>query len=197
MAKISMMVLATIQRVYGFLFNIRYFGPFFDAFTAYLSVVLNFLNGSFVASGYEKSNRPEKLIELYVYDGCPFCRKVFYAVSVLGLDVKVYPVPRVTLKKYGELKESRYRHKAVEVGGKAQFPLLVDENTETVMYESKDIVEYLWKTYGSKATEPTSYKMANAFAVSNFLTNILRPLGSQGMLRIPSKSPKQVRLSVA
>jgi len=49
-----------------------------------------------------------------------------------------------------------------------------------------DVKAFLTKNLyrsGSKATEPTSYKMANAFAVSNFLTNILRPLGVSNSFR--------------
>ena len=36
----------------------------------------------------------------------------------------------------------------VERGGKAQFPYLVDPNTGREMYESDDIVRYLFDTYG-------------------------------------------------
>lgn len=53
--------------------------------------------------------------------------------------------PRTTLKQYGVVDKSRYRSEAVDIGGKAQFPLLVDPNTDTVLYESDAIVTYLWK----------------------------------------------------
>lgn len=42
------------------------------------------------------------------------------AVSVLDLDVDVRPCPKGG---------SVWRNKVVEMGGKAQFPYLVDENT--------------------------------------------------------------------
>ena len=32
--------------------------------------------------------------------------------------------------------------------GKLQFPYLVDPNTDTKMFESKDIIDYLENTYG-------------------------------------------------
>ena len=35
--------------------------------------------------------RPEKPLELYEFEGCPFCRKVREALSVLDLDAVVYP----------------------------------------------------------------------------------------------------------
>jgi len=38
----------------------------------------------------------------------------------------------------------------VEMGGKAQFPFLVDPNTGAQMYESMDIVAYLFETYGQR-----------------------------------------------
>ena len=41
-------------------------------------------------------NRPQKLLELYEFEGCPFCRKVREAISVLDLDVTIYPCPKGT-----------------------------------------------------------------------------------------------------
>ena len=38
----------------------------------------------------------------------------------------------------------------VERGGKAQFPYLVDPNTGVEMYESLDIIDYLFETYGQR-----------------------------------------------
>ncbi len=42
------------------------------------------------------------------------------AVSVLDLDVMVYPCPK---------DGPTWRAKAIELGGKSQFPYLVDDNT--------------------------------------------------------------------
>ena len=39
--------------------------------------------------------------------------------------------------------------KAIAMGGKSQFPYLVDPNTDTSMYESDDIINYLFDKYGS------------------------------------------------
>eukprot|EP00878_Enallax_costatus_P021370 GHUV01022620.1.p1 GENE.GHUV01022620.1~~GHUV01022620.1.p1 ORF type:complete len:236 (+),score=45.30 GHUV01022620.1:135-842(+) len=83
--------------------------------------------------------RPVKPIELYEFQGCPFCRKVREAISILDLDVTVYPTP-----KGGKV----WRPKAVELGGKAQFPFLVDQNTGKQMYESDAIIKYLFTEYG-------------------------------------------------
>ena len=85
------------------------------------------------------SIRPAKPLELYEYEACPFCRKVREAVSMLDLDVVVYPCPR---------SGTRYRAKVTDMGGKAQFPYLVDPNTKFASYESDRIIRYLFQTYG-------------------------------------------------
>jgi hypothetical protein len=38
--------------------------------------------------------RPVKPLELYEFEGCPFCRKVREALSALDLDAVVYPCPK-------------------------------------------------------------------------------------------------------
>ncbi|KAG6541619.1 hypothetical protein Mapa_017012 [Marchantia paleacea] len=83
--------------------------------------------------------RPEKPIELYEFEGCPFCRKVREIVSVLDLDVLYYPTPQ---------NGTTFRPKAIAVGGKKQFPYMVDPNTGVSMYESDDIIKYLVENYG-------------------------------------------------
>ena len=83
--------------------------------------------------------RPEKAVQLYEFEACPFCRKVREALSILDLEAEVYPCP-----KGGR----RYRAEVVHRGGKAQFPWLVDPNRGVEMYESDDIVRYLFDTYG-------------------------------------------------
>ncbi|MBW2280018.1 MAG: glutathione S-transferase N-terminal domain-containing protein [Deltaproteobacteria bacterium] len=83
--------------------------------------------------------RPEAPLELYEFEGCPFCRKVREALSILDLDAQILPCP-----KGGPI----YREELLERGGKAQFPYLVDPNTGKEMYESNAIVAYLFETYG-------------------------------------------------
>lgn len=83
--------------------------------------------------------RPEKPIEIYEFEGCPFCRKVREIVAVLDLDVLFYPCPQ---------NGPTFRPKVVQMGGKQQFPYMVDPNTGTAMYESDDIIKYLVQKYG-------------------------------------------------
>lgn len=83
--------------------------------------------------------RPERPLELYEFEGCPFCRKVREALSILDLDAMIYPCPK---------RGPRYREHVKQRGGKYQFPYLVDPNTGKELYESDAIVKYLVETYG-------------------------------------------------
>jgi glutathione S-transferase len=81
---------------------------------------------------------PAKLLELYDYEGCPYCRKVREVLCELDLDYLSHPVAHGSPRR-DELKR---------LGGKIQVPFLVDPNTATRMYESDDIIDYLNETYG-------------------------------------------------
>ncbi len=83
--------------------------------------------------------RPGRPLELYEFEGCPFCRKVREALSILDLDAVVYPCPK---------NGPRFRPEVVRRGGKAQFPYLVDPDHGLELYESDDIVRHLFETYG-------------------------------------------------
>lgn len=86
--------------------------------------------------------QPEELLELYDMENCPFCRVVRQTLTELDLDVMIYPCPK---------DGSRYRPLVERLGGKAMFPYLYDPNTDTGLYESADIITYLYETYSSKA----------------------------------------------
>jgi len=97
-----------------------------------------YIHGNWV-SQIPNFQRPEKPLEIYEFEACPFCKKVREAVSILDIDVVFYPCPRD-----GKV----WRPKAVEMGGKSMFPYMVDPNTGTAMYESDDIIKYLFEKYG-------------------------------------------------
>jgi glutathione S-transferase len=84
--------------------------------------------------------RPEQPLELYEFEACPFCRKVREAFSILDLNAVIYPCPK---------KGPRFREEVKRRGGKYLFPYLVDPNTGEAMYESDDIVAYLFREYGA------------------------------------------------
>ncbi|KAJ1419553.1 Thioredoxin-like superfamily [Sesbania bispinosa] len=95
--------------------------------------------GSKVKETSKLGPRPEKPIEIYEFESCPFCRKVREIVAILDLDVLFYPCPR---------NGPNFRSKVLEMGGKQQFPYMVDPNTGVSMYESDDIIRYLVGKYG-------------------------------------------------
>lgn len=108
-------------------------------------------------------DRPEKRLELYDMEACPYCRKVREALTMLDLEVLVKPSPHG-----GE----RFRPEAVARGGKAQFPLLVDPNLGVELYESDAIVKHLYKSYG-QGSAPLGLRMgvlgdARSFVASSF-----------------------------
>ena len=124
------------------------------------------------------ARRPKQLLELYEFEGCPFCRKVRDALTELDLDAMIYPCP-----KGGKI----FRPKAIELGGKAQFPYLVDPNTGTSMYESDDIVAYLYATYGGRA--PGILVRGPLATASSALASAFRP--TAGTRARPSRRPKK------
>ncbi|OVA00132.1 Glutaredoxin [Macleaya cordata] len=82
---------------------------------------------------------PPMRLQLFEFEACPFCRRVREAITELDLSVEVFPCPKGSL---------RHREMVREMGGKEQFPFLVDPNTGISMYESGEIVKYLFKQYG-------------------------------------------------
>ena len=86
--------------------------------------------------------RPAQTLQLYEFENCPFCRLVREAFSMLDLAADVHPCPPGG---------TRFRPEVERLGGKQQFPYLVDPNTGTSMYESAEIIRFLYRTYGAGA----------------------------------------------
>ena len=107
-----------------------------------------------------------------------FCRKVRVTVSALGIDVLFRPCPQG-----GEV----WRPEAIEKGGKSQFPYMIDPNTGVEMYESADIISYLFKTYGP-GDVPRSLSFRNS-AIANGI-GLLGRMGA-GSRAKPSSIPPQ------
>jgi glutathione S-transferase len=85
--------------------------------------------------------RPAQTLELYEFEGCPFCRKVREALTMLDLPAMIYPCPKGG---------PTYRPQVQARGGRAQFPYLVDPNTGDALYESSDIIAHLYRHYGNR-----------------------------------------------
>jgi glutaredoxin 3 len=82
-------------------------------------------------------SQPEEMLEVYQFEGCPFCKKVRQKLTELQIDF---------IARQAEPNGDRQRVK--EVSGQTGVPVLKDPNTDTVMPESDDIVDYLEEHYG-------------------------------------------------
>lgn len=70
-------------------------------------------------------------LELYMFDTCPFCKRVLKVIDELGRnDIEI---KNIFQDGNGE--------KLIEIGGKDQVPCLVIDGSP--MYESGDIIKYL------------------------------------------------------
>ncbi|PKI54997.1 hypothetical protein CRG98_024597 [Punica granatum] len=85
-------------------------------------------------------------LQIFEFEACPFCRRVREAMTELDLSVEIYPCPKGS---------ARHRAMVRELGGKEQFPFMIDPNAGISMYESGDIVKYLFEKYG-KGRSPSS-----------------------------------------
>ena len=127
--------------------------------------------------------KPEKLLKLYDIEVSPYCRLVREVLTELDLDVMILPCP---------VGGTRFRPDAERIGGKQQFPLLVDENIGTVLYESADIIEHLGRHYRRRVK--TQRGIARGVALASSLmasATQWRPGGLAGLKARPSKAPAQ------
>jgi glutathione S-transferase len=124
-----------------------------------------------VAEGHRR--RPEKLLELYDGEFCPFCRYVRETLTELDLDVLVYPVPK---------QGNRYRNRVQELSGKTAVPVLHDPNTGATVPDSQAIAAYLYEQYGIEGKKPRSRLLS-----LSVLATALR--GRSGMFARPSRAP--------
>ncbi len=123
--------------------------------------------------------RPEQLLTLYEFEGCPYCRILRSALSEMDLDVLIQPCPK---------NGKRFRPVAKTLGGKAQFPFLHDTNTGARLYESRDIADYLAKTYDGHAVANSGLSRSISLGAS-MLASASRP--ARGMRARPSKASDQ------
>ena len=102
-----------------------------------LTVSLASLTRPGCGSFYQRSTPPQESLELYSYEGSPFCRLVRETLSELEIPYLLHNVAQ----------GSPRRAAFVALSGKMQVPYLIDPNTHTAMFESADIVAYLKRTY--------------------------------------------------
>lgn len=109
--------------------------------------------------------RPEKPLVLYQFHACPFCKVVREALVYLDLDAEIRPCP-----KGGKI----FRPEAIAKGGKQQFPYLEDPNTGVAMYESAEIIKYLFKTYGNNMEVPFALRSGPFIMLAAAVTLLAR-----------------------
>ncbi len=83
--------------------------------------------------------KPEKMLELYQFEECPYCKAVRIKLTDLGISYIIHNVPRI-----------REERKDLEkLTGQKFVPVLVDPNTDTTIADDDEkAIEYLEKAYG-------------------------------------------------
>jgi len=141
-------------------------------FNGLISSTLGMWRGTQIRNVALSGERPElQPLHLYDMESCPFCRLVREAMTELDLDVVIYPCP-----KGGE----RFRGRVMELGGKEQFPFLVDPNNDRSLYESWDILRYLFIHYGGGEV-PDIWRFRHLNLLSAVAGNLVR-LGAGGFV---------------
>jgi glutathione S-transferase len=143
--------------------------------TSMLSTLLRPVNG---IQSTPAAFKPGQMLQLYDIENCPYCRLVREALTELDLDAEIFPCPQS-----GE----RFRPDVVERGGKAQFPYLVDPNTGVEMYESLDIIAYLFETYGQRSV-PLKWRAGKLQTLGSMLASA--PRMRRGMKAKPGVEPE-------
>lgn len=108
----------------------------------------------------ETFKRPTSPIIIYEYEGSPFCRKVRDACVHLDLTVEYRPCP---IARYGWSDDLAER-----TDGKRTVPFMIDPNAPKGspaegMFESDDIINYLFETYGNNS--PIPFQLKGVFSV--------------------------------
>jgi glutathione S-transferase len=88
---------------------------------------------------YRPAKAPAKPLELYSFEGSPFCRLAREALCELEIPYLLHNLG----------KRSAKRAAFQALSGKMMVPYLVDTNTGRSMFESADIVAYLNETYAA------------------------------------------------
>ena len=118
-------------------------GNFGGAVTGAIALLLRLGSGVFAINKdvLSKCARPVKTLIIYEYEASPFCRKVREACAMLDLTVEYRPCPGARAGFSNEM--------AKRTGGRRTVPYLVDDNNKSLkagMFESDDIIEYLFET---------------------------------------------------
>ncbi|CAK0862139.1 unnamed protein product [Prorocentrum cordatum] len=115
----------------------------------------------------EAEKRPAEPLILYEYEGSPFCRKVREALSMLDVSCEMRPCPGA---------RSGFSRQLADRTGRMTVPYLVDPNSGREMFESDDIVDYLFDAYGPGRGEVPFFLREPFSAVTGGYATMLRGL---------------------
>lgn len=76
------------------------------------------------------------MITLYINPRCPYCKNTLAVAKELGVHLNLQDVHHPEM--LAEL---------IRLGGKRQFPFMVDDERDVSLYESEDINDYLREHY--------------------------------------------------
>ena len=150
------------------------------AFNLAGSLISTLVRGTNGIQVHRTGDKPVELLQLYDIENCPYCRLVREAMTELDLDALILPCP-----KGGE----RFRPELEVRGGKAQFPYLVDPNTGAELYESLDIIDYLFSTYG-EGRRPIKWRLGTLQTAGSMLASA--PRMNRGMQATPGAVPAEL-----
>lgn len=71
------------------------------------------------------------MLELFILETCPYCKKVMNYFDENGVKYKKI-----------DIADKASEDALIQIGGKRQVPFLVDKDRNVQMYESSDIIEY-------------------------------------------------------
>lgn len=131
------------------------------------------INRGVIVKGHRLA--PEKPLELFEAEYCPFCRHVREALTELDLDAMIYPVPK---------RGTRFHQRLKKLSGKTKVPFLHDPNTGAKLHESEAIAEYLYKQYGHAWEKVPERKIATSTLAS-------ATRGKRGMFAHASRKPRR------
>lgn len=79
------------------------------------------------------------MLELYQFEGCPFCQRARQKLDELGLDYIIRTVPR----------DLNQRQRVIEISGQPLVPVLVDPENHKVIPDSARIIAYLEERFSN------------------------------------------------
>ena len=97
---------------------------------------------SITSNGVPPNRPPSSSIQIYQFEGCPFCRRVREVCTYLDLSYTVVPCGR------GSRHRKQVENAAKLMGRRATYPFMEDVEGGVQMFESEDIINYLIDKYG-------------------------------------------------